>query len=46
VHLEQLPGTNVERALATFDQAHASPRAVHPRTLPWGWRSARAPVAS
>lgn len=29
VHLEQLPGADVERALAAFDQAHLE-RAVHP----------------
>ena len=41
VHLEQLPGSDVERALAAFDEAHAPARAPHRRTLPWGWRPAR-----
>ena len=43
LHLEQLPGTDVERALAAFDAAHAPALAVHHRALPWGWRTARAP---
>lgn len=41
LHLEQLPGTDVGRALAAFDEAHAPKRAAHPRTVPWGWRTAR-----
>ena len=36
--LEQLPGTDVERALRAFDAAHGEP--PHARTLPWGWRAA------
>lgn len=42
VHLEQLPSTDVERALSAFDDTHAPGSAVHGRALPWGWRSARA----
>lgn len=42
VELEQLPGTDVGRALAAFDEAHAPGAAAHRRTLPWGWRTARA----
>ena len=42
VHLEQLPGTDVERALSAFDDAHAPGLAVHRRVLPWGWRPAPA----
>lgn len=41
VHLEQLPGTDVGRALRTFDAAHAPSDAVHDRAMPWGWRAAR-----
>ena len=40
VHLEQLPGTDVERALSAFDDAHAPGDAAHRRALPWGWRTA------
>lgn len=43
VHLEQLPGTDVGRALAAFDAAHAPGAARHARALPWGWRALRAP---
>lgn len=43
VHLEQLPGTDVERALSAFDAAHPPGDAAHGRALPWGWRSARGP---
>ena len=42
LHLEQLPGTDVARALAAFDAAHAPVRAPHGRTAPWGWRTAPA----
>jgi hypothetical protein len=42
VHLEQLPGTDVERALAAFDEQHPPRTSAHGRTLPWGWRAARA----
>ncbi len=41
VHLEQLPGTDVERALSAFDACHASGAAVHRPELPWGWRVGR-----
>ena len=41
LHLEQLPGTDVERALAAFDRAHAPGRATHLRDLPEGWRRAQ-----
>ena len=40
LHLEQLPGTDVERALAAFDRAHAPGRETHPPDLPEGWRRA------
>lgn len=43
IDLEQLPGTDVGRALSAFDEAHAPGKAVHDRALPWGWRTARAP---
>lgn len=39
LHLEQLPGTDVGRALAALDRAHGQD--VHLRDLPWGWRPAR-----
>lgn len=39
LHLQQLPGTDVERALRAFDDAHGG--ASHDRALPWGWRAAR-----
>ena len=42
IDLEQLPGTDVERALAAFDEAHAPGDAVHDLALPWGWRPSRA----
>lgn len=42
VHLEQLPGTDVQRALSAFDEAHAPGDAEHELALPWGWRPARA----
>ena len=45
VHLEQLPGTDVERALAAFDEQHPPRRSGHGRTLPWGWRPARGAAA-
>jgi hypothetical protein len=45
VHLEQLPGTDVERALAAFDEQHPPRRSGHGSTLPWGWRPARAAPA-
>ena len=41
VDLEQLPGTDVGRALSAFDEAHPPGGAPHSRTLPWGWRSGR-----
>lgn len=41
LHLEQLPGTDVQRALSAFDDAHAPAVAVHARSLPWGWRAVR-----
>ena len=41
LHLEQLPGTDVERALAAFDRAHAPGQAAHQRDLPEGWRRAQ-----
>ena len=41
-HLEQLPGTDVARALAAFDGQHPPRESAHGRTLPWGWRPARA----
>ncbi len=40
VHLEQLPGTDVGRALSAFDDAHGPGDAPHRRALPWGWRTA------
>lgn len=40
-HLEQLPGTDVGRALAAFDDVHPPGDAPHARALPWGWRTAR-----
>ncbi len=40
VHLEQLPGTDVERALSAFDVAHGPGDLAHVRALPWGWRTA------
>ena len=40
LHLEQLPGTDVERALAAFDRAHAPGQVTHLRDLPEGWRRA------
>ena len=42
VHLEQLPGTDVQRALSAFDDAHAPGDAAHDLALPWGWRPSRA----
>jgi hypothetical protein len=42
LHLEQLPGTDVERALSAFDEAHAPGDAAHDCSLPWGWRATRA----
>jgi hypothetical protein len=42
LHLEQLPGTDVGRALAALDEAHAPGDAPHDRNLPWGWRTTRA----
>jgi hypothetical protein len=41
LHLVQLPGTDVGRALSSFDEAHPG-AAPHDRTLPWGWRATRA----
>ncbi len=41
LHLTQLPGTDVERALRAFDEAHPPARAEHSLALPWGWRAAR-----
>ena len=41
VHLEQLPGCDVARALTSFDEAHAPGERVHGRVLPWGWRAVR-----
>jgi hypothetical protein len=38
LHLDQLPGTDVERALRTFDAAHGD--GPHTHALPWGWRTA------
>lgn len=46
LHLEQLPGTDVGRALAAFDRAHAPGQDTHVRDLPWGWRPARRDPAS
>lgn len=43
LHLEQQPGSDVERALAAFDAVHPPGDAPHARTLPWGWRGARTP---
>ena len=41
VHLEQLPGADVERALAAFDATHAGADDVpHDSAVPWGWRRA------
>ena len=42
VDLEQLPGTDVQRALAAFDSAHAPGDGAHRLDLPWGWRVVRA----
>jgi hypothetical protein len=41
VHLEQLPGSDVERALASFDEVHSPKEQAHRRALPWGWRGVR-----
>lgn len=41
LHLEQLPGTDVERALAAFDRAHAPGDESHRPDLPEGWRRAQ-----
>ena len=41
VHLEQLLGADVERALAAFDRAHSPGQETHARALPEGWRRAR-----
>ena len=38
LHLEQLPGTDVSRALAAFDAVHGD--GPHGGSLPWGWRTA------
>jgi hypothetical protein len=43
VHLEQLPGSDVERALSAFDDAHTPGDVAHRRALPWGWRTVRTP---
>ena len=40
VHLEQLPGADVERALAAFDATHAGADGPHGRRVPRGWRRA------
>ena len=40
IDLEQLPGTDVGRALSAFDDAHPPGETVHRRALPWGWRTA------
>jgi hypothetical protein len=40
VHLEQLAGTDVQRALSAFDDSHPPGDVAHRRTLPWGWRTA------
>ena len=40
VHLEQLPGADVERALAAFDATHAGADAEHGYRVPQGWRRA------
>ena len=42
LHLEQLPGTDVGRALTAFDEAHTPGDAPHAHQLPWGWRATRA----
>jgi hypothetical protein len=42
LHLEQLPGTDVGRALDAFDAAHAPGTVPHDRNLPWGWRTQHA----
>jgi hypothetical protein len=41
IHLEQLPGVNVERALAAFDATHTGAEDVpHDVGVPRGWRRA------
>ena len=41
LHLEQLPGADVEQALSALDRAHAADGTEHDRGLPQGWRAAR-----
>lgn len=46
VHLEQLDGSDVERALAAFDEAHPPGAEDHGPALPWGWCAAQPPGRS
>ncbi len=38
LHLEQLPGTDVEQALSALDRGHAAGAAQHDPGPPTGWR--------